>query len=587
MKRIVLYGLLLLALAPMGLRANNIQVTNVKIVDRTDSTAYIKFTVGWDNSWKDRAHGNWDAAWVFAKAYHNGDKKWIQVYFAAPEGMQTNANGDMDCYIQAPHCIKGAPSSPVWVEFGTSMTEYGEQYSGVFIYRKNIGHGSFLVEDVCLRWNYGEDQYNLRPEDNLHVSVFAIEMVYVPSHAYILGDGSSTNSLYFVESSKTVKIRTDVVGYKSFGMGTVRDVEEKGFTYLDPSGATHAIPDTFPKGMKPYYVMKHEISQHAYADFLNTLTLSQQEVRTYMSLKQLVAAGSICAFAMIPPASTPGCRNFTSNPAQYRNFIRMRTVGYEGTLGDPTDPPVAAKFGHNVSGKNTDDSWDMETNAGNVACNFLSWSDGLAYLDWSCLRPMSELEFEKACRGNKFLREDMAWGERYGVALIKYQNRWFDEENQSNERAAYEEATYLPTGQEPWVMRVGAFAKDSTYRKEAGATYYGVLNMSDNLWERCVNVSTEAGRKFIPNEGDGVLGDGRNGDNGEAFVMPDNFSDESCWPTEAGAGYRGGKVSDRTYAESTRVATCESNQEPRTQYSGFRGCRYAPRTSTATLFSLP
>ena len=33
----------------------------------------------------------------------------------------------------------------------------------------------------------------------------------------------------------------------------------------------------------------------------------------------------------------------------------------------------------------------------------ISWSDMSAYLDWSGLRPMTELEYEKACRGRSCL----------------------------------------------------------------------------------------------------------------------------------------------------------------------------------------
>ena len=37
--------------------------------------------------------------------------------------------------------------------------------------------------------------------------------------------------------------------------------------------------------------------------------------------------------------------------------------------------------------------------------------DGAAYADWSGLRPMTELEFEKACRGNQTpVANEFAWG---------------------------------------------------------------------------------------------------------------------------------------------------------------------------------
>ena len=41
------------------------------------------------------------------------------------------------------------------------------------------------------------------------------------------------------------------------------------------------------------------------------------------------------------------------------------------------------------------------------AAYYLSWTDLAAYLDWACLSPMTEIQFEKACRGaeSPFLSE--------------------------------------------------------------------------------------------------------------------------------------------------------------------------------------
>ena len=51
-----------------------------------------------------------------------------------------------------------------------------------------------------------------------------------------------------------------------------------------------------------------------------------------------------------------------------------------------------------------------------MACNWLSWADVAAYLDWSGLRPMTELEFEKACRGpNAPVAGEYAWGSNAGL----------------------------------------------------------------------------------------------------------------------------------------------------------------------------
>lgn len=532
-----------------GLRASNLQVASVALKDRDTvaGTVAICFDLSWDFSWKDGMHQNWDAAWVFVKAYDEYNARWKQVALAPPQGRPVRGGGG---YMALPHSI-GKANVPFWAEFATSHTDYGEKTVGFFLYRKDEGNGSNLVEDIRLQWNYVEDGF--LPGENLQVSVFAIEMVYIPAHTYIIGDGASPASLY--ADGKNLILKQDVLGPQSQYMGKVSS--ETGWTYLGTP-----IPDTFPKGLSDFYIMKYEISQHAYADFLNTLSPEQQANRC--SASPYAARGTMAMAA-------PG---YTSNPGQYRNYIRVRTPAVQG---DASMPAMAARFGHSITAGTADSLWDMETNGGNVACNFLSWDDGLAYLDWACLRPFTEMEYEKACRGPKFVRKEMAWGYQYGICInpAGAKEPFFIDPFLPSERAVDPSACYLETGRAPWVMRVGGFAGDSTRRNQSGATYYGVMNMSDNLWERCVNVSTAAGRAFLPKEGDGLLDDA-----GFAEVFVDLYSTESCWPAAEGGGFRGNRVSDRTYAESTQVKAGEGERTP---YSGFRGARSAP---PATRFDL-
>lgn len=537
----------LLALAPFfGAWASNIQIANVGLKERdtVTGTVFIKFDLSWDFSWKDRNHRNWDAAWVFVKALDDELKVWNHVNLVAPEGRPRLSGSG--CYIAAPHEI-GSANEPMWSEFGVSNTDFGEKVTGLFIYRKDPGNGDNLIENIRLKWKYTEDGF--LPGANLQVTVYAIEMVYVPAHTYIIGDGTSPNSLF--ADGKNLIIKTGMVGGSKILKGHMGNIEdETGFSYQGT-----AIPDVYPKGHKDFYMMKYEISQHAYADFLNTLTAEQQARRT--SASPYAAKGTL---VMIPS-------KYNSNPTQYRNFIRIYMPGSQAT-GEKAS--TAAKYGHSVSAGSTMEAWEMEKNGGNIACNFLSWNDGAAYLDWACLRPFTELEYEKACRGIKFLKEEMAWGESFGTPITASGSTWFTNVNLPNEKSVNKAANYIPSGKAPWVMRVGGFSGDSTTRSEAGATYYGILNMSDNLWERCINVSTADGRKFIPNEGDGKLDE-----LGDAEVYPDVFSVDPCWPDASGkgTGFRGGVVSDRTYAESKFII---NNEGDRTPYTGFRGVRYAP-----------
>jgi formylglycine-generating enzyme required for sulfatase activity len=100
------------------------------------------------------------------------------------------------------------------------------------------------------------------------------------------------------------------------------------------------------------------------------------------------------------------------------------------------------------------------------------------------------------------------------------------------------------------MMRCGIFMANAnnTGRITAGASYYGILELSGNLWERSVTIGNTTGRAFT-----GLHGDGELDLNGNAVV--------ANWPgtNASGAGFRGGgwnkgcsiaRVSDRYDAAS-------------------------------------
>ena len=485
--------------AGFSLKANNITVLRPLIEDKkADGTACVRFDLLWEHSWKDNAHSNWDAAWVFIKGYHGDLNEWSHIYIDT-----------------LPSTIKyGTANVPMLMSFQTQDVMGFRRCPGFFIYRRDIGYGNNEIRDIKVKFNYTDHGY--LPTDTIVVSVFAIEMVFIPSNGYILGDGLSTNTFRKTGSNLTVG-----------GQQTVADMgvmnTETGITF---NGTP--VPDVYPKGVRCFYIMKHEITQHAYVDFLNTLTIDQQRARV-----PVAPTASVNSWAM-------AVSGYTSNFTQYRNYIRIRNSGVLN---------AAATYGHSIDGK----KWGREDNGGNIACNFLSWDDGLAYLDWAALRPFTELEFEKACRGHKkVMRGEYAWNYKHGWAVGT--SNPFTDPGLSTEVARDKDANYLETGRAPWVMRVGAFAKDSTSRFEAGSTYYGVLNMSDNLWERCVNISTSQGRAFVPNLGDGV-------------ISMAGAADVAGWPGPVGGGFRGFQVSNRQYADK--------NDATRHPAYGFRGARDA------------
>jgi formylglycine-generating enzyme required for sulfatase activity len=279
---------------------------------------------------------------------------------------------------------------------------------------------------------------NLPATGNYDVRVIAIEMVFIPQGAFYAGDATS---LYFIRTSSTDN-------------SPIHITSEAALPTISSSGAgNYSLTANFRKGYAAFYIMKYEISQGQYTDFLNTIG-------------QLQASNRF-----------PNAYGFNRN-----------TVGYNALTTDYfTDRP-------------------------DRAMNFLSWSDVVAYLDWAALRPLTELEYEKACRGPlPPVPNEFAWGTTSftpGVTLSGPENgtETFTDPG-ANMRRIPQPITGGDGGVGP--ARVGIFATSSTNtRAAAGASYWGVLNLSDNVGEYYYNYyagqSTRSPGNGIP-WGDGNL----------------------------------------------------------------------------------
>jgi len=168
-----------------------------------------------------------------------------------------------------------------------------------------------------------------------------------------------------------------------------------------------------------------------------------------------------------------------------------------------------------------------QTDAPHVACNFLRHHDGAAFAAWAGLRPMTELEFEKACRGPlRPVPNEYAWGTARIVGMTsgggryKLQNAGKPDETvvwegENGPDATHGNVSVMRTN-EP--LRVGVFATPTSDRVSSGASYWGILDLTGNLVERAVWVGHRRGRVFTGNHGEG---------------------DESPWP-DILLGHRGG-----------------------------------------------
>jgi len=435
---------------------------------------------------------SWRASWTESGArLTNWDAAWVFVKY--------RKKGDPG-WRHATLSAKGADHSPPkGARIDIGMT--GARGVGVFLYRLTDGKGTWTNKGVKLKWLHKDDK--VADATRVELSVHALEMVYVPQNGFYVGSGGKLAGSF---TDGAWKKGSDVIPFKITGETELDIAPKPGCLYgtagpgaAHQMGHTGKLPAEFPKGYGAFYCMKYEINQGEYAEFLNKLTAPQSAKRY--------------PFPTIPA-------RFSGNGI---HTIRKSGKGY--TASKPQR-----------------------------ACNWVSWDDCTAYCDWAGLRPMTELEYEKACRGPlKPIANEYAWG---SGELIDA----------------------------PWITKVDA-APPAPYpqgicgaggRVKTGCTYWGIAAMSGHLRDRTVVVGHKEGWAFTSLCGDGVL-------------APDGLSNVAGWPgpgktwpargsyVTCGGGFRGGpwyrdkvrlRVSDRFLSSCMRKARDSSY--------GFRAVRQAP-----------
>jgi hypothetical protein len=145
--------------------------------------------------------------------------------------------------------------------------------------------------------------------------------------------------------------------------------------------------------------------------------------------------------------------------------------------------------------------------------------DHAGYTDWAALRPMTELEYEKTCRGlNNPVYGEYSWGTT-NIYSTNYTttNLGCANENVSNLSTTSGNCTYSMTY--GTLLRNGVFAASSANhtRQETGSAYYGVMEMTGMMDEFVVHIGSAAGRSYT-----GLHGNGEVNESGDA--------DEDYWP---------------------------------------------------------
>ena len=167
-------------------------------------------------------------------------------------------------------------------------------------------------------------------------------MVYVPEGPFYLGSGGAElNGFYqYTDGSQATR------SYRVTGAGAIPTGRQKGRLWVrmregDMPEDGGEIPASFPNGYAAFYCMKYAITMAQYADFLNMLPAVQAEAR-------------------------------------YPGLLWKRS-------GEPPNYTYSAE---ETGGRNR-----------GPGAHGLSWADGAAFAAWAGLRPMTELELEKALRG--------------------------------------------------------------------------------------------------------------------------------------------------------------------------------------------
>ncbi|MEI7837680.1 MAG: SUMF1/EgtB/PvdO family nonheme iron enzyme [Planctomycetota bacterium] len=515
---------------------------------------------------------NWDAAWVFVK-------------FRVPGGRWQHAT-------LSPLASDHGKPAGVALDVGLDDNPAADGKAagrglGVFVHRESVGNGSNAWKGLSLRWLHGAD--GVSNPAAAEVKVFGIKMVYVPKGAFWAGDGAvpdpgaqylpdltirprfpeawplrgggalrtwdicaqfqagDTSDPLRIQSEDALTLggtsTANLGNHNSFGLQLGEDFS---------SWVTQQLPAKFPKGVAAFYCMRTELTEGQYVDFLNTLTFERQKAHT------------------TPPPDAPAGTPCVCNGGRMkrcRNSIQIAIPGARRV-----EEQIARSDGVIVSVSRPDKPAVYRTEAPYAACGHMITRDEIDYAGWAGLRPMTELEYEKACRGPvRSVPDEYAWGNK-NVANDKEPASWYEvrnigepdegvvtvrgegqcnavwwgtlgrptnvvaEQEGGTESAATnlqaeaaldegvglmkrpairesqdgDELIGLETGETNQIveffgpLRAEIFVAPRSGRTEAGASYWGILEMSGNLWEQTITVGSKTGRRFEGTHGNGM-----------------------------------------------------------------------------------
>jgi formylglycine-generating enzyme required for sulfatase activity len=482
--KLLLIAAMVLFMIPVSSEANNLIIGSPVVTQNATTGGTVKFTISWNNAWNVSsvsAPFNWDAVWITvwfkpcsataATAYTHGTLSSTLASHTIPASLQAmasvNANGTANSY--AGFITESVPMSTLGANLDFT--------DGIMLSPTASGVANLTTCTVTLSIS------NL-PANTIPITteVFGLEMVYVPegsTTSLMVGDGTGTGA---AASNSFVSSGVYSATPTALQLGTANETATSTFYITNEPAAGNVqtinnVPAAFPKGIYGFYTMKHEITEGNYATFLNMLGTAQQTTRLLGALAN-------------------------------RNQLTQ----------------VAAPF-------STTRPWRAQ--------NWLSWGDISAFLAWDCLRPVTELEYEKACRGPG--TTTVLLGYPWGSTTITQATTFAAPavENGSEVVLVGSPSGDCVYGNTAWTngdaglgpARTGMFAQANTSQTDAGASYFGVLDLAGNVQEWVVAVSSTnvnpgsgANNIFTRQWGNGTLN--ASGDQSNASFT----SGASTWP---------------------------------------------------------
>jgi formylglycine-generating enzyme required for sulfatase activity len=460
---------------------------------------------------------SWENSW---RNSVNHDAVWVFVKYSTDSG----ASWEHATLVSA-----GKNPTGAWAG-GRSNTEIivPDDRMGAFIQRETAGAGKMIVPGVQLTWEWVAD--GLVAEDQAEVRVVGIEMVYIPGGSFFAGDGDGAlASEYAFKAQGAATIPVEITGGSSQVSCLVSPNDDIDTSPVEVSGSLGLSGNAlYPTGYKAFYVMKYEITEGQWVDFFN----------------------------MIPPEAKVNRDITDAGGKNSDSVVNRNTVSVSSGMAS--------------------------TQRESRSCGYLSWMDLSAYAAWAALRPMTELEFEKAARGAGVIpvKGAYAWGDTKLTEATTISGFEGGSEVITNEGANVCHGNVNFSGGDggSGPLRAGIFATGTSTRSQAGAGYYGVMELSGNLWERVVTLGTPQGRMFSGTHGTGDLS-AEEGYEGNALNTdwPGYVEGEGVTGSN-GSGFRGGSwmeisVSTLSLSDRSRAATSSSARLPD---SGGRCARTDP-----------